>query len=123
MICPQCGAEYRDEFTRCADCDVDLIEPLPPSPPDERAQIELVKIFESGNPSLIAIAESLLDDGEIDYSTTSEGLQDILAAGRFAGGFNYLVGPVMFYVRAEDEADALAILAALSEDEAAPADE
>jgi membrane protease YdiL (CAAX protease family) len=26
MFCPQCGAEYRPEFTRCRDCDVDLVE-------------------------------------------------------------------------------------------------
>jgi len=25
MICPQCKAEYRPGFTRCADCDVDLV--------------------------------------------------------------------------------------------------
>src|SRR5256885_8002568 len=26
MLCPQCGAEYRQGFTRCADCDVELVE-------------------------------------------------------------------------------------------------
>ena len=26
--CPQCLAEYRDGFTRCATCDVDLVEQL-----------------------------------------------------------------------------------------------
>ena len=26
MICPQCKAEYRQEFTRCADCEVELVE-------------------------------------------------------------------------------------------------
>src|SRR5260370_11896133 len=25
MFCPQCKAEYRQGFTRCADCDVDLV--------------------------------------------------------------------------------------------------
>jgi hypothetical protein len=25
MFCPQCNAEYRPGFTRCADCDVDLV--------------------------------------------------------------------------------------------------
>jgi len=29
MICPHCKAEYRQGFTRCADCDVDLVESLP----------------------------------------------------------------------------------------------
>jgi hypothetical protein len=28
MFCPQCKAEYRRGFTRCSDCDVDLVEDL-----------------------------------------------------------------------------------------------
>jgi len=31
MYCPQCKAEYRPGFTRCADCDVDLVWELPKS--------------------------------------------------------------------------------------------
>jgi hypothetical protein len=30
MFCPQCQAEYRQGFTVCADCDVDLVHTLPP---------------------------------------------------------------------------------------------
>jgi hypothetical protein len=30
MFCPHCGIEYRAGFTRCNDCDVDLVEDLPP---------------------------------------------------------------------------------------------
>lgn len=26
MICPKCNAEYRDEFTVCSDCGVDLVK-------------------------------------------------------------------------------------------------
>jgi len=29
MFCPECKAEYRVGFTRCADCDVDLVANLP----------------------------------------------------------------------------------------------
>jgi hypothetical protein len=29
MFCPECRAEYRPSFTRCADCDVDLVQALP----------------------------------------------------------------------------------------------
>lgn len=25
MICPRCGAEYREGFSHCSDCDVDLV--------------------------------------------------------------------------------------------------
>lgn len=41
MICPECQAEYRDGFSRCADCDIDLVSAhenpaalTPPSPTD-----------------------------------------------------------------------------------------
>ena len=29
MFCPECRVEYRPGFTRCADCDVDLVQELP----------------------------------------------------------------------------------------------
>lgn len=29
MICPECRAEYRQGFHRCADCDVELVDTLP----------------------------------------------------------------------------------------------
>jgi len=30
MFCPQCKAEYRPGFVRCRDCDVELVDFLPP---------------------------------------------------------------------------------------------
>ena len=35
MICPQCETEYRDGITRCADCDVALVNELAPAAYDE----------------------------------------------------------------------------------------
>jgi hypothetical protein len=31
MFCPECRAEYRPGFTRCCDCDVNLVQDLPQS--------------------------------------------------------------------------------------------
>ncbi|MDH3626111.1 MAG: hypothetical protein OEV00_12405 [Acidobacteriota bacterium] len=36
MYCPQCRDEFREGFTRCATCDVDLIADLESAPPPER---------------------------------------------------------------------------------------
>jgi hypothetical protein len=110
VICPECDTEYREGFTRCADCDVALEPPPPPPPPDERHNIELVNVWEGGNPALLAVVESVLDDAGIEYSTTSENLQDLFAGGRFGTGFNNLIGPVKFFVRAEDESEARTLL-------------
>ena len=32
MWCPECKNEYREGITRCADCDVDLVDELPEEP-------------------------------------------------------------------------------------------
>ena len=113
MICPQCGSEYRDGFTRCGDCDVDLVAE---AAYDSRREIELVEVMESGDANEIAVFESMLDDAGIDYSTTTKRLQHLIAGGAL-GGYNYAIGPVRFFVRDEDEAEARAIAASLREDQ------
>lgn len=36
MICPECGAEYQPGFTRCADCQVDLVDSSQVPAPESR---------------------------------------------------------------------------------------
>jgi hypothetical protein len=36
MFCPQCRAEYRPGFARCADCQIDLVEQFSPLSPQDR---------------------------------------------------------------------------------------
>jgi len=105
MICPLCGSEYREGYVRCRACDTDLVE-VPPREPD----VELVKIYETGNAAVIPVFKSLLDDAGIDYMTRGEGIQDLFGWGRFGTNLNYVIGPVQFYVRADaaDEARQLA---------------
>lgn len=31
-FCPRCRSEYREGFSRCADCDLDLVAERPPAP-------------------------------------------------------------------------------------------
>ena len=43
-FCPNCQSEYRPGFTRCRDCDVDLVAALPPAEEGIRTAIELVNV-------------------------------------------------------------------------------
>ena len=114
MICPSCGSEYRPEFTRCSDCDVDLIEPPPPEEPPR--QIDLVKIFETGNPALIPLVESVLADAGIEFMTKFENVQHLFGWGTFGSNLNYVVGPVYFLVRGEDVEEARTLVAHLADE-------
>jgi hypothetical protein len=43
MICPNCRAEYRQGFSHCVDCDVDLVEPSATTlvaPPSDSSAVE-----------------------------------------------------------------------------------
>ena len=100
MICPECGSEYREGFMHCSDCDVDLVEPEPEEP-----EVDLVRVYTSGNPAIIPIVDSVLRDAEIEFMKTGESVQAL------QGGIgSSLVFPVGFWVRAEDEAAAREIL-------------
>jgi len=128
LFCPKCHAEYIAGFTRCADCDVPLVEelpqrpkrvrePLPPDPPRPTGphsdHLELVTVLASGDPGLMAIAKSLLQSAEIPFVVQGEGVQDLLGVGRIGSGFNLVTGPARLQVAADDAADARELLADL----------
>jgi hypothetical protein len=111
MICPECAAEYRDGFTRCSDCQIDLVDPAITT--EHVPETRLVKVYESGNAAIIPFVQSLLADAGIDFMTKGEPLQDLFGWGRFGANLNYVIGPVQFYVREEDQEEAVAIFRSL----------
>jgi len=118
VICPECGSEYREGFTRCADCDVDLVVPADAQPAEPETR--LVRIYEGGNAAVLPLIESLLRDANIEFMTRGEALQDLFALGRFGtGGGSNAVGPVEFWVREDDEAAARELLAGATDAEEA----
>ena len=65
-FCPNCREEYRPGFTRCKDCDVELVESLPEEMPEERggAGSELVELAVFNDiPEAEMIKELLEDNG------------------------------------------------------------
>jgi hypothetical protein len=100
MYCPQCEQEYPWDVMVCPACDVDTVDRLGPEPTPD---VQLVRVYVTGNPALIAIAKSLLDAEGIDYLVKGDGVQDLFGFGR-ATNYSFAMGPPEFWVR-EDDAD------------------
>ena len=114
VFCPKCGYEYRAGFQQCTDCAVPLVVSVPAPPHPHHEEVQFVTVFESGDPSLIALAWSLLDSAEIPFMTKGEGVQDLIGWGRMPGSFNVVVGPVEFQVNEEDAEEARTLLEGLA---------
>ena len=104
MFCPQCRSEYRPGFTHCNDCDVDLVWELPR---EEHADPTLVKAFVTGDPSLLAVAESVLNGSDIPCVIRNRYVHPAL------GGEAFTKAPAEVWVREDDAADARQLLADL----------
>lgn len=65
MFCPECRTEYREGFTICADCNVDLIKALSPEPEPEF--VDFKEVLGTYNPADVAFLKSLLDSEGIQY--------------------------------------------------------
>ena len=70
MFCPKCKSEYREGFSICADCDIPLIEELPPE--KEPEFIEYEEVLGTYNPADIMIIKSILDAENITYYFNAE---------------------------------------------------
>ena len=115
MFCPQCRTEYEAGISQCADCGVALVPLLEQEATDP--DMELVCVFETSDPGLVAVVESVLNGAGIHFMTKNQIMQDLLAGGRLAG-FNQAIGPVQFLVRPEDEANARDVLTPIRGDAA-----
>ncbi len=77
MFCPQCQAEYRPGFTRCADCDVELVNELPSkavlsseqTAPGDQAEDPFCSFWSGDDPRIHAELCELLDKESIPHKT------------------------------------------------------
>jgi Putative prokaryotic signal transducing protein len=109
MICPNCGDEYREGLTECAECRVPLVakrleEHQEPHHPD------LVTIYTAVNASLVPVIESVLRGAGIQFLLKSERVQDLFGWGRIGLGYNAIVGPVQVQVTTDDQEAAQELL-------------
>ena len=108
MFCPVCGDEYQTGFTRCAECDTELVETLPSAP--EPPPFELTTVLETGDQSLVAVVKSMFDDAGIPCVARNERLQNLFGWGSIGTGFNAAMGPIRVQVLKEDEETAKELL-------------
>ena len=74
MFCPNCGAEYREGFSECYDCQVPLVAALPPEN-HESKDYETIKL--ACNPVQIPILKSILEAEEIEHFFYGEALASL----------------------------------------------
>jgi hypothetical protein len=110
MFCPVCGDEYQVGFSRCVECDAELVVSLPANP--EPAPFELTTVLETGDQSLVAVAKSILDSAGIPCVARNERLQNLFGWGTIGTGFNAAMGPIRIQVLKEDEETARELLKA-----------
>ena len=95
MYCPSCRSEYKPGFTRCDDCDTDLVYELPlPEPVGDPHAPGMVKVLSSFNQAEVMLARALLEGEDIVHHVQGE---------LFSGSGVYIT-PVNLFVP-EGEAD------------------
>ena len=97
MFCPQCRAEYRPGFHRCSDCDMELVDQLPPdAPPGEsNSEIDEELVVLRTYPTVIdaELAKSALESVGIDSLVRSDNEGGQSPALSFGRGVELLVNP------------------------------
>jgi len=83
MFCPKCRTEYRKGFTKCSDCEIPLVDELPPeaSPePELRPDyVNYVHLLSTCNLADIALIKSVLDGEGIVYYFQGESFTYLMA--------------------------------------------
>ena len=81
MFCPECQAEYRPGFTRCADCDVDLVQA-----PTASAEPKFRSLWQGTEQSECLVVCEILKDADIPYEVA----QSVASRhGRMAVDWNF----------------------------------
>ena len=87
MFCPECAAEYREGFTECSDCGVELVSERPERTqhPDDK----FITVFETTDITLLPVIKSVLQSAEIPFYVRGDEAMGILPVGTFGSGINY----------------------------------
>jgi hypothetical protein len=68
VYCPECGVEYREGFTECADCRVPLLAGTPPrNEASFDPDLQLVVVLETNDAFTLACAKGVLEEAGIPF--------------------------------------------------------
>lgn len=79
MFCPKCRMEYTEGVFLCPDCREPLVDELPPEATTE--YVEHITVFKTGNPVVLALARSVLEDAGIRCFVKGAVLKDLFGIG------------------------------------------
>jgi hypothetical protein len=118
--CPNCGAEYRPGFTRCHDCDVELVDELPVDVPEGESEDfdpdvvpRLVEVF----------AASRVEAELVRSALAGHGIPAVLAGEGYSSAYPLTVGALgegRVLVPEERGQEALEVIGTLEEEEPEP---
>ena len=94
-FCPSCQIEYRSGFTRCSDCNVELVDSLPeenPVEPDRRGW-DMVEVGTFPDPQHAQMIQELLENN---------GIASVLQSDFNAGTGPFTSSPNSLLVRKDD---------------------
>lgn len=76
-FCPKCRIEYREGFTTCSDCDVELVAQLAPEPEKGEHEDEpLETVFITSNSIEVDVVKGVLDAAGIPCYVTPDALRN-----------------------------------------------
>jgi len=114
MFCPDCGAEYRPEFSECAECRVPLVPALPPEEGDPDAKI--VPVFRTTDPMALPIVKSLLESADIDYYVQGEEALGLIPLGSMGSAVSRASLGAIVHVNDEDAESVREMLSDVKQD-------
>lgn len=77
-FCPQCRSEFRPGFDRCSDCDVALVETLPP---ERHPEPNYELLMATADPDLLPLVRSALGAAGIPYVAEGGAATSMLPLG------------------------------------------